>query len=614
MSSGTILGVHFNTHESGAAVLRDGRWLSAVSEERLDRQKMSDAAPAEAIDAALEVAGVRVSEIDHLAVSDDLGVEGYHRSRVRFKKAQFRETWAAAGPYFGWRLWRLGEYYRRMLLTNRRSSAKRQRRWDALREDLRRRGFAGQIHSYEHGYNHACTAYYCSGFQDDCLVFVMEAAGFINASSVYLGREGRLEKILDIPWPHSPGRFYETITLLLGFRPARHEGKITGLAALGDPAVLGDYARRLFHLREDRDDFYLSPLIHLWRWDYRRRQPNRPPPPPLHRYPREHIAAAWQAALEDAVVGLVRRFLRRYPHVRHVALAGGVHGNVKLNQRINELEQVEELYVHPGMSDCGQPVGAALACWAEHEDQPRPFRHETVYLGPAPREEDIRRLTEEYQLVFEDTRDEEELTDRVADLLAANQIVALCRGPMEYGPRALGARTIMYAATDPTVNDWLNQQLRRTEFMPFAPVTLAEDAPRCYVQGNKSAYTAAYMTVCYNCTEEMKTRCPAVVHVDGTARPQYISRRQNPFYYDILKKYKDRTGLSSVVNTSFNMHEEPIVCTAEDALKAFVASNLDALVLGNRLLRKEANPVLRRKLAGVHEVLQTPQDGEEPQD
>ena len=399
----------------------------------------------------------------------------------------------------------------------------------------------------------------------------------------------------------------------MGFRPARHEGKITGLAALGDPDVLGDYARGLFHIEEDRDDFYLSPDVHLWRWDYRKRRPGRALPTPLRPYSREDIAAAWQVALEQAVVALVERYLKRYPDIRHVALAGGVHGNVKLNQRINELDTVEEIYVHPGMSDCGQPVGAALACWADVTDNPRPFRHDTVYLGSAPDRDEIDRLARDYELVFEDAA-EDDLPGRVAQLLAENKIVALCRGKMEYGPRALGNRTIMYAATDPSVNDWLNRQLRRTEFMPFAPVTLIEDAETCYVNGRKSAYTAGFMTVCYDCTDFMKRNSPAVVHVDGTARPQYISRRQNPFYYDVLAEYKKLTGIPSVVNTSFNMHEEPIVCTADDAIKAFVASNLDALVLEDKLLLRDNNPTLRRRLAGVHEVPQSPEDGDQPQD
>ncbi len=605
-----ILGIHFNTHESGAAVISDGKLIHAVSQERLDRQKMSDATPIDAVRVALEETGLTPADFDYLAISDDIGIDGYFKSRKRFKLAQFRETWWRAISYFSHRLWSLGKYYRRMLLTNRQSSLKRQMRWNELRKQLREQGFTGKECNYEHGLSHAATAYYCSGFENS-LVFVMEAAGFINASSVYLGRAGKLEKILDIPWPHSPGRFYETITLLLGFRPSRHEGKITGLAALGDPTVLGNYARELFHLEPNSDDFYLSPYIHLWRWDYRKRQAGRELPPPLRAYSKEEIAAAWQVALEDAIVALVKRYLKRYPEIRNVALAGGVHGNVKLNQRINELAEVDEIYVHPGMGDCGQPVGAALMCLAENSDQPvKPFRLDTVYLGSAPKAEDIDRLTAEFQLVFEQADD---MPARVAQLLADNKIVALCRGRMEYGPRALGNRTIMYGATDPSVNDWLNKQLKRTEFMPFAPVTLREDAVACYINGEKSAHTAGFMTVCYDCTDEMKRKSPAVVHVDGTARPQYISRDQNPFYYDVLKKYKELTGIPSVVNTSFNMHEEPIVCTAREALEAFVASNLDAIVLEDKLILKDSNPVLREKLAGCHEVQQDPKDGEDPQ-
>jgi carbamoyltransferase len=246
------------------------------------------------------------------------------------------------------------------------------------------------------------------------------------------------------------------------------------------------------------------------------------------------------------------------------------------------------------MGDCGQPVGAALACWAAHSDSPATFRHGNVYLGPAPDPTEIDRLARQYELAFESADD---LPDRVAELLTQKKVVGICRGRMEYGPRALGNRSILYAPTDPSVNDWLNKQLRRTEFMPFAPVTLIEAAEQCYVNGRKSAYTAGFMTVCYDCTDFMKRTQPAVVHVDGTARPQYISREQNPFYYDIVARFRDRTGLPSVVNTSFNMHEEPIVCTAAEALQAFVASNLDALVLEDRLLLRDRNPALRRKMS-----------------
>ncbi len=589
-----ILGIHANTHETGCALVIDGELSHAVTQERFDRDKMSSAAPVEALEATLASAGLSPSQIDVLAISDDIGVAGYRQYRRLAKDSMLAETFPTARRYYGKSLWDLWRFYSRHRFgRSLKSSRLREDRMQRVKRYLTERGFAGRTESYEHGYCHAATAYYPSGFAD-CLIFVIEGSSFINASSVYLARSGRIEKLLDIPLPHSAGMFYATITRLLGFRPNRHEGKITGLAAFGDPQVGGGLARGLFALNDGRDDFHLSPLIHLWWYDWRGKRRGRPLPPELAGYCREDLAAAWQIALEEAVTALVRRYLKRYPDIHHVALAGGVHGNVKLNQRINDLEGVEEIYVHPGMGDCGQPVGAALACWAAHTDCPTSFRHETIYLGPAVDGDEVARLGRQYELIFEDAPD---LADRVAELLVQKKVVGICRGRMEYGPRALGNRSILYTPTDPSVNDWLNKQLRRTEFMPFAPVTLIEEVERCYVGGRKSAYTAGFMTLCYDCTDFMKKTQPAVVHVDGTARPQYISRHQNPLYYDIVARFRDRTGLPSVVNTSFNMHEEPIVCTATDALKAFVASNLDALVLQDRLLLRERNPTLCRKMS-----------------
>lgn len=589
-----ILGVHTNTHESGCALVTDGKLTHAVSQERLDREKMSAAAPIEAIDAMLASAGLTPADVDVLAISDDIGVAGYQAFRRLSKDSLLAEAWGGARKYYGalsrglLRFWRRNRFGKSL-----KSSRKRQERVDRVKDHLAAGGFTGPTESYEHGYCHAATAYYPSGF-GDCLIFIIEGSSFINASSVYLARDGRIEKILDIPLPHSAGMFYAMITRMLGFRPNRHEGKITGLAALGDTAVAGDLARRLFHLHPDRDDFEFDPLVHMWWWDWRSKPAGAPLPPELRDFSREDLAAAWQMALEEAVVGLVCRYLDRYPDIHHVALAGGVHGNVKLNQRINELDGVEEIYVHPGMGDCGQPVGAALAAWAERTEKPETYHLDTVYLGPEIDPAEVDQLAEQYGLVFDDAED---VPDRVAELLTEKKVVAVCRGRMEYGPRALGARSILYAPTDPSVNDWLNKQLKRTEFMPFAPVTLIEAAEECYVGGLKSAYTAGFMTVCYDCTDFMKQTQPAVVHVDGTARPQYISREQNPFYYDVVARFRERTGLPSVVNTSFNMHEEPIVYTAGEALDAFVASNLDALVLKDKLLLRSDNPSLKEELA-----------------
>jgi carbamoyltransferase len=179
----------------------------------------------------------------------------------------------------------------------------------------------------------------------------------------------------------------------------------------------------------------------------------------------------------------------------------------------------------------------------------------------------------------------DDIERRIAVLLAEGHVVARFNGRMEYGPRALGNRSILFQATDPTVNDWLNKRLQRTEFMPFAPVTLEEFADQCYVDMDGARYPARFMTITVDCTDWMKKHCPAVVHVDGTARPQIIAKESNPSYYRIVEEYRKLTGLPTLINTSFNMHEEPIVCTPADALRAFVEGHLDYLAMGNYLLR-----------------------------
>jgi len=261
-----------------------------------------------------------------------------------------------------------------------------------------------------------------------------------------------------------------------------------------------------------------------------------------------------------------------------VALSGGVFGNVKLNQRIAELKGVDEVYVYPAMGDEGLGLGAALYA-AGKRNGLRPFAIDDVYLGPEYSDSEIAAALQQERVSY--TRHEDtELADRVAALLADGKVVAMYRGRMEFGPRALGHRTILFQTTDPGVNDWLNKRLQRTEFMPFAPVTMSEYADRCYVGMSSRRYTSRFMTVTCDCTDWMKETSPAVVHLDGTARPQLISREIEPFYYQILERYYQRTGIPSLVNTSFNMHEEPIVCSPEDAARAFKQGHLDFLVIG----------------------------------
>ncbi|NIR51225.1 hypothetical protein GWN42_10715 [candidate division KSB1 bacterium] len=304
----------------------------------------------------------------------------------------------------------------------------------------------------------------------------------------------------------------------------------------------------------------------------------------LDDYPREDVAAVFQRRLEEVFVQLTKNAHEKYK-IENLVLAGGTFSNVKLNQRLSEIPGIKRVYIFPNMTDGGISVGAAL-----HYDITTNGSFGSsvrdVYFGPEFSNEEIEAALKKAGLKYEYV---ENIEATIADLLVENKVVARFHGKMEYGPRALGNRSILYAATDLTVNDWLNKRLGRTEFMPFAPVTLAEYADKCYENLNGNEFPAKFMTITFDCTDYMKEVSPATVHVDGTARPQLIDEETNPSYYKILKEYHKRTGIPSIVNTSFNMHEEPIVCTPDDAVRSFQQGHLEYLAIGKFLVSSAEN-------------------------
>jgi carbamoyltransferase len=274
-------------------------------------------------------------------------------------------------------------------------------------------------------------------------------------------------------------------------------------------------------------------------------------------------------------VGYVRHYLK-LSGLTHVVLSGGVVANVKLNQRIREIDGVERIFIHPNMGDGGCGTGAALAEFLGSEALGQPIHD--VFLGPSYSDTEMATALQRAQLPFSRHTP---IESHLAGLIAAGKVVARFNGRMEYGPRALGNRSILYHAHEPEVNQWLNQRLGRTEFMPFAPATLSEYRHECYRNTEGCEHAAQFMTLTFDCTDLMKQTSPAAVHVDGTARPQLVTEDSNPSFYQILTEYHKLTGVPSVINTSFNMHEEPIVCSPEDAIRAFLQGNLDYLAMGD---------------------------------
>jgi carbamoyltransferase len=441
------------------------------------------------------------------------------------------------------------------------------RKWsEELESALGELGLGDKLRRIEHHLSHAANAYYTSGF-DEALIVSLDGYGSGLAGSVSIGRGGAIQRIHSLQYPHSLGTFYESVTSSLGFKPSRHEGKIVGLAAYGDPSILEDVLLARFDQQDgdfrilESNNIYFSRLL-------------------ATEFAKIDVAAAYQWVLERVACNYVGYYVRK-TGLKNLVLSGGVVANVKLNQRLKELPGVEKIFVHPNMGDGGCGTGAAFIAYAADARSMlgKPIEH--VFLGPCFSDEAIASALSSAQLPFTQYRP---IEPRIAGLIAAGKVVARFNGRMEYGPRALGNRSILYHAQEPGVNQWLNQRLGRTEFMPFAPATLYDKRHECYQNVDGADHAAQFMTLTFDCTASMTRDCPAAVHIDGTARPQLVSETSNPSFHRILTEYYRLTGIPSVINTSFNMHEEPIVCTPEDAIRAFLQGNLDYLAIGDFLV------------------------------
>ena len=609
-----ILGISPLDKDATASLVEDGRILFAAAEERFSRKKQHAGFPKAAIEAALEATGTNPDEIDQVAypfldadkesqlIKKALAEDA--ATRHEFEKADLQKMLSEAEARVPERAEEIHgldapnekmvkgaakELFYRFTAGaetigtkaaeqqaddwGRRASSDHQHWQNELEEGLREFGLLDKLRRSEHHQSHAANAFLMSGFER-ALIVTLDGYGSGLAGSVSLGENGTIKRLQGLRFPSSLGTFYESVTSSLGYNPDRHAGKIVGLAAYGDPSILSDAL--LTRFLQTPGDYRILDNLNVY---FSRHLASR--------FPKIDVAAAYQYVLEVVAQNLVRHWVRE-TGCDAVVLSGGVTANVKMNQRIHEVEGVERIFVYPNMGDggCGSGI-AALWSWPGGTGQP----FETAYLGTAFSDDEIRAELERAGLRYAEPND---MAAEVARRIHGGEVVARFDGRMEYGPRALGNRSILYHAREPEVNHWLNQRLGRTEFMPFAPVTVWEERERCYKNLAGAEHTAEFMTITFDCTEWMVENCPAAVHVDDTARPQLVKQEKNPGYYAILKEYEKLSGIPCLINTSFNMHEEPIVCTPHDAVRAFLDGRLDGLAIGSFFVphpaRKELEP------------------------
>ena len=565
-----ILGIADN-HDSGAALVVDGELVAAVNQERLDRIKGSAAFPWSAIDAVLDIAGVKAREVDQVVFGS-----GYTPSLGLRMLPEIHRS-ARTGGQFSKALHAYLVYQSVLRSTGLDSfEVDLNKAW--LMRKLKERPFgAAQLTMMDHHQAHAHCAYRTQP-RDRCLVVTLDAMGDGTCASVSVGESGQLHEQWRQSGLTTVGTFFGRVTEMLGFRANRHEGKVSGLAAFAEPpTILLDQMRAAVGFSNGR---------------FRRlsiTRPARPTDPPwstLTQWSREEVSAAAQRVLEEVVSAYVSHWVEK-TGCGDVVLAGGIFANVKLNRAIACAPNVDSVWIAPHMGDGGLPVGAALGA---AESAPRALPH--AYLGPDFSVRDAYKAIERGALPhkkFAEPKKNEVGKDveRVAELLAGGAAIASVQGRMEWGPRALGNRSVLVRANDPSIAEWLNDKLQRDRFMPFAPVIREEEASEFFTGMETVDNASQFMTVCVDATDRFKKACPGAVHIDGTVRPQVVTFDSNPRLHALLGAYGRRTGVPVLINTSFNMHEEPLVCTVSDAVRAFKTAQLDALWMGPFVAERE---------------------------
>ena len=608
-----ILGISALYHDSAAALIDDGRIVAAAQEERFSRKKHDADFPTHAIGYCLAEAGVAASAIDHVVF--------YDKPFLKFER--LLETYLAFAPrgFNSFRtampVWMTDKLFQKRMLRQALQKLDPEVDWDA------RLLFA------EHHQSHAASAYFASPF-DDALVLTMDGVGEWASTSVAIGRGASLAVTKEIHFPHSLGLLYSAITYYTGFKVNSGEYKVMGLAPYGQPRFAQTMLDHLIDLKPDGsfrlDQRYFNYCTGLTMTHERLHRllggpPRRADEPLTQRH--MDLAASVQAVTEEAVLRLTRA-LAAETGQKNLCLAGGVALNCVANGKVLRDGRFERVWVQPAAGDAGGALGAALAAWHGHLAQPRSpsdgqDRMRGAYLGPAYTDDDIADRLQ--QCGARAVRlDEATLLDRTAQDLAAGKAVGWFQGRMEFGPRALGARSILADPRSATMQKTLNLRIKyRESFRPFAPAVLREDLADWFDIDSDSPYMLMVADVVAGRRRAMtadeaqrfgidklnvpRSDIPAVTHVDYSARIQSVHADTNPRFHALLSRFKQLTGCPVLVNTSFNVRGEPIVCTPEDAFRCFMGCEIETLAIGNLLLTKAAqDPALARDYKNAFEL------------
>jgi carbamoyltransferase len=576
-----ILGINAYHGNASAAILADGRLIAAVEEERFNRVKYAAGFPSAAIRYCLDAAGITLSEVDHIAIP--------------------RNPWARLGTKLLYAL-RMPSFAR--------ERAKVMARFVGIPEalaqafDVSPEKIRAKFHRIEHHQAHLASTFFVSPF-DQAALLSADGLGDFASTMWGTGRGNHMHIDGAIAFPHSLGMYYTAVSQYLGFRKFGDEYKVMGLAAYGEPAYLDEFRHivttnggvgfrlGLQYFKHHRTgpemtwrDADKTPELGAMFSDYmsERLGPSRDPAAPVEKIHRDG-AASLQARLEEVLFEMLRALHGRTKQ-KAVCLAGGVAFNCVANGKIFDETPFEQIFLQPASGDAGLAIGAAYFVHHQILGQPRSFVMEDAYWGPGYTPEQIRAAIASSRLRGEGLEiaelPEEVIAKEAAKGIAAGKILGWFQGRAEWGPRALGNRSIVADPRRPDMKDILNARIKHREmFRPFAPSVLAEATGEYF----EKSYPCPFMTQAYSVRPEKREAIPAPTHVDGTGRLQTVTRQANPRYWGLIREFANLTGVPVVLNTSFN-DNEPIVCRPEEAIECFLRTKMDVLVLGDILVRK----------------------------
>jgi carbamoyltransferase len=566
-----VLGISCYYHDAAAALLRDGEIVAACQEERLSRKKHDSGFPARAVKYVLREAGIGPEQLD--------AVGFYDKPLLKFER--MLSTYIATFPRS------FGSFRKAMPLWI------HEKLWVPSLIPKELRPYRGPILFAEHHMSHAASCFLVSPFEEAAILTV-DGVGEWATASFGVGRGTDIELFKEIRFPHSLGLLYSAFTYYLGFKVNSAEYKVMGLAPYGKPVHFDRIMKDMVSLNED-GSFKLN--MKYFSYDYGLTMTNGqfneffggpPRKPETWMTEREFdIAASVQKVCEEVVLRMVN-YIHKETGLSNLCMAGGVALNCVANGRVIRETPMKNLFVQPAAGDAGGAVGVAHYLYNTLEKKPRGRSWTHAYLGPEYKDAEIKEYLDGQGAKYS-VLGAAELPRRTAEILAEGNVVGWYQGRMEFGPRALGGRSILADPRDPKMRDTLNMKIKfREGFRPFAPSVLADKASEWFDIECDSPYMLLVAQV-----REGKKVIPSVTHVDGSARLQTVTREESPLYYDVIRAFGDITGVPIVINTSFNVRGEPIVCTPHDAYLCFMRTNMDHLVLGSYLLDKKEQPPLR---------------------